>query len=161
MMIDCRDVPSESGCTLTIAGEPDEVLRAAAAHAVDVHGHADGEELRNGLREALREASDGLTPAGAFIQVIEFRTRRIDEFDDVTRQWADAIGPARTARWDITGADLDEADSYLQIVEFPDRAAAMSNSDHPATSAFADRLRKLCDSDPTFHNLEVHQSTVF
>ncbi len=30
---DCRDFPSESGCTLTIAGEEDEVLAAAAQHA--------------------------------------------------------------------------------------------------------------------------------
>jgi hypothetical protein len=30
--IDCRDYPSDSKCTLTIAGEEDEVLRAAALH---------------------------------------------------------------------------------------------------------------------------------
>ena len=53
MTIDCRAVPSESGCSLTLSGEEDEVLRAATAHAIDVHGHADGEELRAGLRAAL------------------------------------------------------------------------------------------------------------
>ena len=41
-MADCREMPSESGCTLTIAGEEDEVVRAAAMHAADVHGHTDG-----------------------------------------------------------------------------------------------------------------------
>ena len=45
MTIDCRAVPSESGCSLTISGEEDEVLRAATAHAIDVHGHTDGDAL--------------------------------------------------------------------------------------------------------------------
>ena len=51
-MIDCRQVPSEIGCTLTIAGE--EVLDAAAAHAVAKHGHQDTPELREMLRGALQ-----------------------------------------------------------------------------------------------------------
>jgi hypothetical protein len=52
---DCRDIPNEVGCTLTIAGEEDEVVAAAAAHAVAVHGHADGEELRSMVRASLRD----------------------------------------------------------------------------------------------------------
>ena len=51
---DCREMPSESGCTLTIAGEEDEVVRAAAMHAADVHGHADGPELREQIRSMLK-----------------------------------------------------------------------------------------------------------
>ena len=35
---DCRDMPSDAGCTLTIAGEEEEVVRAAAEHGVSVHG---------------------------------------------------------------------------------------------------------------------------
>ena len=54
MVADCRDCPSESGCTLTISGEEDEVLAAAAAHAVAVHQHTDGPELREALRSALK-----------------------------------------------------------------------------------------------------------
>ena len=53
-VIDCRDMPSDSGCTLTIAGEEDEVVRAAAMHAADVHGHADTPELRDQLRSMLK-----------------------------------------------------------------------------------------------------------
>ncbi len=53
-MIDCRDMPSDSGCTLTIAGEEEEVVRAAAMHAADVHGHADSPELRNEIRTMLK-----------------------------------------------------------------------------------------------------------
>jgi hypothetical protein len=43
-------MPSGSGCTLTIIGEEDEVIRAAAMHAADVHGHADGPGLREQIR---------------------------------------------------------------------------------------------------------------
>jgi hypothetical protein len=52
---DCREMPSESGCTLTIAGEEDEVLRAAVMHAVDVHGHRDTPQFRDEVRKALKE----------------------------------------------------------------------------------------------------------
>jgi hypothetical protein len=153
-MIDCRELPSESGCTLALYGEEAELVRAAVAHAVDVHGHSDDAELRAGIRAALRPAVAD-TCSGAFVQLIEFRTHRIEEFDATVRGWADAIGPARTARWAITAADRDRDGNYLQIVEFPSYDAAMANSGHPATSELADRLGKLCDGQPTFHNLDV------
>ncbi|MEU5988504.1 DUF1059 domain-containing protein [Spirillospora sp. NPDC047418] len=52
---DCRDMPSESGCTLTISGEEDEVVRAAAEHAASVHGHTDTPELRDEVRRSLKD----------------------------------------------------------------------------------------------------------
>jgi Protein of unknown function (DUF1059) len=55
---DCRQMPSESGCTLTISGEEEEVVRAAALHAADVHGHADGPELKGQIRGMLTPAVD-------------------------------------------------------------------------------------------------------
>lgn len=59
-MIDCRSVPSEIGCTLTIAGQEEEVLDAAAAHAVAKHGHEDTPELRDELRSGLQDAEPSL-----------------------------------------------------------------------------------------------------
>ena len=44
--LDCRTAPNDVGCTLAITGEPDELVAAAAQHAVTVHGHADAPELR-------------------------------------------------------------------------------------------------------------------
>lgn len=55
-MIDCRSVPSDIGCTLTIAGQEEEVLDAAVAHAVAKHGHEDTPELRETLRAGLTDA---------------------------------------------------------------------------------------------------------
>jgi plasmid stability protein len=59
-MIDCRKVPNEIGCTLTIVGTEDEVLDAAAAHAVARHGHEDTPELREMLRAGLEPAEPAL-----------------------------------------------------------------------------------------------------
>lgn len=55
MVADCREMPSESGCTLTISGEEDEVVRAAAEHAQSVHGHEDTPEFREQIRGMLKE----------------------------------------------------------------------------------------------------------
>jgi predicted small metal-binding protein len=52
---DCRDFPSDIGCTLTISGEEDEVLEAATQHAVSVHGHDDSVEVRDWLRQNLKD----------------------------------------------------------------------------------------------------------
>ena len=57
MMIDCREMPSESGCTLALYGEEIEVMGAAIAHAVDVHGHTDDAGLQAGIPSALRPAT--------------------------------------------------------------------------------------------------------
>ena len=51
---DCRDFPSESNCSLTIAGEEDEVVRAATEHAISVHGHQAGPDLEAGIRSMLK-----------------------------------------------------------------------------------------------------------
>ena len=56
VMADCRRWPSESNCSLTIVGEEDEVIGAAAEHAASVHGHEDTPGLRDQVRELLEPA---------------------------------------------------------------------------------------------------------
>jgi predicted small metal-binding protein len=61
-MIDCRDVPSERGCTLAIAGDDvEDLLDAAEAHAVSKHGHTGGPELREMIRTGLKDAEPAMT----------------------------------------------------------------------------------------------------
>jgi hypothetical protein len=55
-MADCRRFPSDSNCSLTIIGEEDEVIRAAAEHAVSVHEHEDTPEFREQLKDFLEPA---------------------------------------------------------------------------------------------------------
>jgi predicted small metal-binding protein len=52
---DCRRWPSEMNCSLTIIGEEEEVVRAAAEHAASVHGHEDTPEMRQQIREFLED----------------------------------------------------------------------------------------------------------
>jgi predicted small metal-binding protein len=56
VMADCRRWPSETDCSLTIIGDEEEVVRAAAEHAASVHGHEDGPEMREQIREMLEPA---------------------------------------------------------------------------------------------------------
>lgn len=51
---DCRDFPTEMGCTLTIAGREDEVMKAAVEHAVSTHGEEDTPELRSQIKQMLK-----------------------------------------------------------------------------------------------------------
>jgi len=53
--IDCREYPSENNCSLKISGTEEEVLTAAAQHAVASHGHPNTPELRETMRSGLRE----------------------------------------------------------------------------------------------------------
>jgi predicted small metal-binding protein len=52
--IDCRDYPSESGCTLRLEGAEEELLDAAVNHAITRHGHNDTPELREEIRRLLK-----------------------------------------------------------------------------------------------------------
>jgi len=56
--IDCREVPSESGCTIAISADDEgELLEAAVQHAVAVHHHPDTPELREKIRQAMHEGA--------------------------------------------------------------------------------------------------------
>jgi hypothetical protein len=57
--IDCREMPSENNCDLTIAGSDEHVLNAAVVHAVTAHGHEDTPELRAQIAGALKEEAPG------------------------------------------------------------------------------------------------------
>ena len=58
MMADCRPFPSESNCSLVIIGEEDEVARAAAEHAISVHGHPDSAQTREAVQGFLEPADN-------------------------------------------------------------------------------------------------------
>jgi predicted small metal-binding protein len=63
--IDCREFPSESKCTVSIAADTEvELLEVAAQHAIAVHGHEDSPQLRVELRKLFREGSSPAKPHG-------------------------------------------------------------------------------------------------
>jgi predicted small metal-binding protein len=56
--VDCREVPSESNCTIAISADSEsELLEAAVQHAVAVHKHEDTPELRKMIRSAMKEGT--------------------------------------------------------------------------------------------------------
>jgi predicted small metal-binding protein len=59
--IDCREFPSDTGCTVALSADSEsELLEAAVQHAVAVHKHSDTPELRTTLRGLFK---DGTPPA--------------------------------------------------------------------------------------------------
>jgi len=59
--IDCREMPSESRCTVAICADTDaELVEAAVQHAVAVHGHKDTSELRQQIRGAIKDGTPPL-----------------------------------------------------------------------------------------------------
>jgi predicted small metal-binding protein len=57
LMIDCRKVPSDMNCTVSIeADSADELVAAAVNHAVAVHGHENTQELRQSTYAYLEPA---------------------------------------------------------------------------------------------------------
>lgn len=56
--IDCRNYPSEKNCSLKISGTEEEVLDAAVLHAVSVHGHVNTPELREQIKQMLKDERD-------------------------------------------------------------------------------------------------------
>jgi hypothetical protein len=153
-MLDCREMPSESGCSLALTGEEGEVLDAGVAHAVSVHGHTDGPELRDGLRAALRDAPQATGP-GSFVQLIEFQTQHYDELNSLIDGWMADVGADRPAGWMVMGRDRDRADTYVEVIAFPNAEVAQRNSDNPLTTAFAGKMMALCEGPATFRNLDV------
>jgi hypothetical protein len=153
--IDCRTLPSERTCTVQIVGEEDEVLELAVQHAVSVHRHADDEELRQQLRAAMRDEEALHLEQGAFVQLIEFHARDLDGFRALEEEWRQRMGRETTARWMVVTADRDRADTYVQLVAFPDHASAMRNSEHPVTTEVSKKMQEVTEGEAHFRNLDV------
>jgi hypothetical protein len=90
-----------------------------------------------------------------FIQIIEYKTSRLDELNVALDAWLDKTSGTRAATRGVQTRDRDAANTYVQIVEFPSYEEAMANSRLPETGEFAAQLAALCDGPPTFRNLEV------
>jgi len=91
----------------------------------------------------------------AFIQIIELRTTKVSEIEELIKIWKAASEGRRSAQRATVTQDLDRPNTYLQIVEFPSHESAMANSELTETTLFAARLAELCDGPIEFRNLEV------
>jgi predicted small metal-binding protein len=56
--IDCREIPSDTNCSVAISADSDqELLEAAVQHAIAVHKHEDTPEFRKQLQQAFKEGT--------------------------------------------------------------------------------------------------------
>jgi len=90
-----------------------------------------------------------------FVQIIEFRTSRIKEIEELGRPSRTEGSTPSTFRSIVATADRDHPGTYFTIVEFDSFDSAMENSGRPETSEFAAKMAKLCDGPVSFHNLDV------
>ena len=90
-----------------------------------------------------------------FVQIIEFRTSRITEIEELGRPSRTGGSTPATFRSIVATADRDHPGTYFTIVEFDSFDSAMENSGRPETSEFAAAMAKLCDGPVIFHNLDV------
>jgi hypothetical protein len=90
-----------------------------------------------------------------FIQIIEFRTSKIDEVRKLGDEWEAAAGADRKARRRVICEDRDTPGRYFNIVNFDSYEDAMANSNLPVTQQFSEKMMALGDGQPTFYNLDV------
>ncbi|OII60982.1 SnoaL-like polyketide cyclase [Streptomyces sp. CC53] len=90
-----------------------------------------------------------------FVQLIDCRTRQVDELNHVLDNWAEASRGKRTATHSIVGKDRADSTHVVEIVEFPSYEEAMRNSNLPETNRFYQEMVSLCEEEPQFTDLDV------
>ena len=91
----------------------------------------------------------------AFVQIIEFRTAKIEAMRKIADQWEEVTAGKRTAGRRILCQDRNNADRYFNIVFFDSYESAMENSNLPETQAAAAKYMELSDGQPVFYDLDV------
>jgi quinol monooxygenase YgiN len=92
-----------------------------------------------------------------FVQIIEYKTSRIDEVDKLTDEYVKNTEGKRSNGHAMRTKDRDNPGTYLEIVEFESYDAAMRNNDLPETQDFASKMMAICDGEPIFRNLDVQR----
>ena len=90
-----------------------------------------------------------------FVQVIEFRTSKIEEMRKLGNEWEAAAGGDRKARRIVVCGDRDDPGHYFNIVFFDSYEQAMENSNLPQTQEFSGKMMALGEGQPKFYNLDI------
>jgi prepilin-type processing-associated H-X9-DG protein len=93
--------------------------------------------------------------AMGFVQIIQFKTSKLDEMQKVGSEWEAAAGADSTARRRVLCQDRDHPGQFVNIVFFDSHEEAMQNSELAATQEFSQKMMSLADGPPTFLNLDV------
>jgi hypothetical protein len=90
-----------------------------------------------------------------FVQIIEYKSSKIEDVRKVGNEWEAAVGSDSKARRRVVCEDRDNPGRYFNIVFFDSHEEAMENSNHPVTQEFSAKMMALADGAPTFYNLDV------
>jgi quinol monooxygenase YgiN len=90
-----------------------------------------------------------------FVQIIECRTSRLEEIQQLEDQWRAATEGKRTLRRSIVTRDRNDPQRVLVLAFFDDYDSAMANSNLPETSEFGARQAALCDAPMAFTDLDI------
>jgi len=90
-----------------------------------------------------------------FVQIIDFRTSKLDEMRALGEEWEAAAATDSKARRRVMCEDRDNPGRYLNIVFFDSYEDAMENSSLPVTQEYSQKMMALGDGAPTFTNLDV------
>lgn len=97
----------------------------------------------------------------AFVQIIEFRSSRIDEILKLNGEWTERGGSETTARRGVLCEDRDDRGHYIQVVFFDSHESAMKNSELPITQEFAGKMSDLAEGPAKFYNLNVLEDRTY
>ncbi|MFG2295123.1 ester cyclase [Streptomyces sp. NPDC048603] len=90
-----------------------------------------------------------------FVQIIDYKTSRYDDLSDLMDRYVAQSQGKRTVTHSMIGQDREDAEHYVDVVEFPSYEEAMRNSQLPETDKMFREMMSLCDGMPTFTNLDV------
>lgn len=97
----------------------------------------------------------GVNPYMAFVQIIEFRTAKVDEMRAVGDEWEKVTEGKRKAGRRLLCQDRDNPGRYFNVVFFDSYEEAMENSALAETDSFSKKMMGFADRAPTFYNLDV------
>jgi hypothetical protein len=88
-----------------------------------------------------------------FIQIIQGRCTRPDELHALADRWREELGPTADGWLGGTYGFTDD-DTFLGIVRFESREAAMRNSERPEQQEWAKQMTALVDGDMEYHDCD-------
>ncbi|UGY93392.1 ester cyclase [Streptomyces gobiensis] len=90
-----------------------------------------------------------------FVQVIDCKTKQVEQLNRLMDDWVAATQGKRTATHSMLGRDRSDSTHIVEIVEFPSYEEAMKNSKLPETDRIFQEMVAACEGMPTFTDLDV------
>ena len=88
-----------------------------------------------------------------FIQILQGKCTRHDEMRAMADRWREELSEGAHGWLGGTYGFTDD-DTFVGIVRFTDRAAAMANSERPEQGAWAEQMMALMDGPMEFHDCD-------